>query len=210
MMTSHQDNGFTLLEVLVSISILLLLFVILYGTFDATYKAAERVEAEAKGFRLARSAFYHLMRDTSMAYQDKAPVGQPEARASFEGMDGIRRIEGADFPHDAIRFATLSHRATTQDAPESDRSDVRYYLQDERLIREETLSTGRTIQDELGEGVRGLNFRYMDKDAEWVDKWDAAEAPSHLEAELIFEPGGGAAHRLSTRMEIRPASGRPG
>lgn len=206
-MTIRKTEGFTLIEVLISISILFILFATLYGTFDATYQAAERVEAEAESFRLARSGFYHLMRDVSMIYRPEAPVGQPVTNRTFEGTDHVRRIGDANFSDDGLRFTTLSHSRRRPDAPESDKSEVHYYLQDERLIREETLSNGRTIQEELGEPVWGFNVRYLNANGEWVDGWDTTQFPASVEVEMAFKSGAGRVRKLSTRMEIKPIEG---
>ncbi len=205
-MTARQ-KGFTLIEVLISVGILLILFTTLYVTFDATHKASERVEAEADHFRLARFGFDRLIRDISMIYQAEKAAPTVAPNVAFEGVDRVRRVAEGDFPDDSLRFTTLSHGRTTKDAPESDKSDIRYYLQDARLIREATLANGRVVQDELGEPVWGLNFRYLNADGVWVDEWDTTRFPASVEVEMTFKTSEGKVRRLGTRTEIQPVEG---
>ena len=192
-LTPRGASGFTLLEVLLSLAILAVLFTLVYGSFNATYRASEQLEKEADTYRLARLAFYHLSRDMSMIYQTKPAVGQPPPPAGvvgqplppagtvgqppppagavaknatltlFKGEDQTQTIEGTDYPNDAIRFTAVSHGRTLQDAPESDWAMISYYLEDGILIHEEALSDERVIRNEIGEDLLGINFRYLDR-----------------------------------------------
>lgn len=209
------------MEVLIAVSILAVLFTLVYGTLDATYRTSERMEAEADDYRLARLGFYRLALDLSMVHQPPAvpqPAGggaaPPVAPPSlFLGQDRVRSKEGEEFPNDMIQFVSVSHGRTTRDAPESDAVTISYYLQDDVLIREATLSNGKVTQAEIGEHLKGINFRYLrPTDRQWVERWDSKEnknlPPPAVEVELVLKKSGRETRRLKTSVEI-PLGGRP-
>jgi prepilin-type N-terminal cleavage/methylation domain-containing protein len=217
----HRENGFTLMEVLIAVSILSVLFTLVYGTLNATFRTSEQMEAEADDYRLARLGFYHLALDLSMVHQP--PAAPPPAGGStaapvtppslFLGEDRVRSEEGEEFPNDLIQFVSVSHGRTMRDAPESDAVTISYYLQDEVLFHETTLSNGRVTQDEIGEHLKGVNFRYLrPTDRQWVDRWDAKEnknlPPLAVEIELVVKKSGRETRRFKTSVEI-PLGGHP-
>jgi general secretion pathway protein J len=212
------SGGFTLIEIMIALSILAVLFTLIYGTLNATYQTAERMEAEADDYRLARLGFYHLALDLSMVHKLQAlPVSAGAAATAgppslFKGEDRTRSEGGEDFPNDSIQFASVSHGRTLRDAPESDWAVISYYLQDDILIHETTLSNGKVTQDEIGEHLQGVNFRYLRPvDKQWVDRWDAQEnnnrPPLAVEVELVLKKVGKETRRFKTWVEI-PLGGR--
>lgn len=215
------NAGFTLMEVLISISILAVLFTLIYGTLNATYRTSEQMEATADDYRLARLSFYHLALDLSMVHQPPAapqPAGggtaPPVAPPSlFLGQDRVRSEEGEEFPNDMIQFVSVSHGRTMRDAAESDAVTISYYLQDDVLIHEATLSNGKVTRDEIGEPLKGINFRYLrPTDRQWVDRWDSKEnkdlPPLAVEVELVLKKSGRETRRFKTSVEI-PLGGHP-
>jgi len=219
----RRSDGFTLMEVLIAVSILAVLFTLIYGTLNATYRTSEQMEEAADDYRLARLTFYHLALDLSMVHQPPA-APQPAAAgatstapaappALFLGEDRVRSEEGEDFPNDTIQFVSVSHGRTVRDAPESDAATISYYLRDDVLIHETTLSNGKVTQDEIGEHLKGINFRYLrPTDLQWVDRWDSKEnknlPPLAVEIELIVKKSGREVRRFKTSVEI-PLGGHP-
>lgn len=204
------SDGFTLVELMISLAILSLIFILIYGTFSATYRASEQMEEEADLYRLARLGFYHLARDLSMIH--KAESSAAPGAPLFAGEDRSRSEGGEEFPNDAVRFATVSHGRTMRDAPESDAAVISYYLREEALIHEAALSNGKVVENEIGEHLRGLNFRYLHPTSRlWLDRWDPEEhrnqPPLAVEVELILQGSGPEARRFKTWVEI-PSAGR--
>ena len=214
----RSSGGFTLIEIMISLSILAVLFTLIYGTLDATYRTSEQMEAEADDFRLARLGFYHLALDLGMVYKSQTAAAKTAGAAAaadpslFKGEDRTRSEGGEEFPNDSLQFASVSHGRTMRDAPESDWAVISYFLQDEMLIHETTLSNGKVIQNEIGEHLQGVNFRYLrPTDRQWVDRWDSQEnnnlPPLAVEIELFLKKKGSQVRRFKTWIEI-PLGGR--
>lgn len=218
--TPRSERGFTLLEILISMAILSVLFTLIYGSFNATYRASEQLEKEADTYRLARLAFYYLSKDLSMIYQAKptgAPVpappqGSATAASLFRGEDRTRTVDGTDYPDDSIVFTAVSHGRTMRDAPESDWARVAYHLQEGLLIHEEALANERVVRNEIGDSVLGFNVRYLDPaDRSWATQWDAElkkGLPAAVEIELILKGPNKEGRRFKTTIEI-PLGGKP-
>ncbi len=202
-------HGFTLIEMMISMAILSVLFLLVYGTFSATFKASEHMESEADDYRLARLGIYHLAKDLSMFHVGD-PVVSTGSEASpliFIGEDRIRLAEGGELPNDLLQFTSVSHGRTMRDAPESDQVTVSYYLQEKRLIQEAILSNGRVVTQEIGEPLNGLNFRYLDPDGRtWIDEWDALEKknrpPLAIEVEFYLKKEKGEVRRFKTWVDF--------
>ncbi|MFQ5580286.1 MAG: type II secretion system protein J [Nitrospiria bacterium] len=203
-------RGFTLIEIMISLAILSVLFILVYGTFSATYQASEHMESEADDYRLARLGFFHLAKDLSMFHIVGTPAasGGPErVPMIFIGEDRVRLEEGDDFPNDLLQFTSVSHGRTMRDAPESDQVKVSYYLEGKRLVQEAVLSNGKVIIQEIGEPLTGLNFRYLDPEGPaWIEKWDAQEKknrpPLAIEVEFFLKKEKGEARRFKTWIDL--------
>ncbi|MBI3805068.1 MAG: hypothetical protein HY282_15065 [Nitrospirae bacterium] len=207
---------------MISLAILAVLFTLVYGSFNATYRASEQLEKEADAYRLARLGFYYLSKDLSMIYQAKpvfAPIGQGAplppatitATSLFKGEDRTRTIDGTDYPDDSIRFTAVSHGRTMRDAAESDWAVISYHLEEGLLIHEEALSNERVVRNEVGEAVLGIRFRYLDSaDRTWVTQWDSDQKkslPLAVEIELILKGPTREGRRFKTTVEI-PLGGK--
>lgn len=213
---NFNSAGFTLLEILISLAILSVLFTLVYGSFNATYRVSEQLEEQADSYRLARLGFYHLSKDLSMIYQTKPPAGQsgspppsgtPVTKSFlFLGEDRTRTVEGREYPDDSIRFTSVSHGRTLRDAPESDWALISYGLEEGLLIHQAALANERVVRNEIGEKVLGINFRYLSRtDRNWVDRWDSEinkELPLAVEIELILKGRGPEGHRFKTTVDL--------
>jgi general secretion pathway protein J len=201
MSDDNNRRAFTLIEILIAMAIVSVILTVVYGAFNATTKSAARVEEKAEEDRIARWGFHHILRDLSMAYLPNPVPGQPQT--AFGGEDRTHFGDGRDYPNDTVRFTTLSHRPNRADAAESDQIEISYLLEEGALIRRGTLPNGGVTSDEIGEGILGLNLRYL-KDKTWVEAWEAGSAPlpRAVEVELLLGTTTGEPRRFKTRVSL--------
>ncbi len=198
--SKEQSRGFTLIEVLISLSIMAVITSLLYGTFRTTVRTTAAIDEEADTYRNARMIFHQLTQDLSMIYQKPQPQGGGQTNTFFgeepkfgalllKGEDKIRLAEADVYPADILSFTSLSYQPVRKGVPLSGRAEITYSLSEDRLIRDARFRE-RSSQDEVGEGVLGVDFHYFDgKNEKWVDEWlpdTAGQIPRAIEIELIL------------------------
>jgi general secretion pathway protein J len=195
-----RGHGFTLIEVLISLSIMAVITSLLYGTFRTTVKTTAAIDEEAETYRNARVIFHQLTQDLSMIYQKPQPQGGGLPSTFFgeeprfgdlrlKGEDKIRLAEANVYPADILSFISFSYQPVRKGVPLSGRAEITYSLSEDLLIRDARFRESNT-QNEVGEGVLGLDFHYFDgKNEKWVDEWlpdSAGQLPRAIEIELIL------------------------
>ncbi len=88
-MRTNHENGFTLVEVMVAVTIIAILLTSVYGVFTSAAGAKQRLEAEGEGYHQARVLFDRMGRELRGAYYQ-------------QGKRGVRLIGGKtldDFPY---------------------------------------------------------------------------------------------------------------
>jgi general secretion pathway protein J len=208
-------RGFTLLEVLIALSILAIIFALIYGTLDSTQKLAKETEGESDLHRQAQIALVRMSAEFSMLYWPR-PAGGVSTSGLFVGEDETRfdsRRESQ--PSDSVRFLALSHGRLAKNAPEGDLVEVTYLLdldQDLLIRQEEFAEGGRSMEIPLAEGVLGLNFRYFDGQSNtWVDGWDsqqAGRAPEGVEITLILKDSSEKGRSFVTMTDLPMGRGK--
>ncbi len=195
-------NGFTLLEVMISLGILSVIFTLLYGTFNAVHRGGQEMEAEADMYRLLRLGSYHMSNNLSMIYVDPTPNGNTPL---LQGINSERLVGDDSYANDSLQFVSVSH-GRTPNAPESERATVRYVLKGNILMQEMLLSNGRILNHEIGGPIEGLNFRYFDAiKKQWVEHWNnpaSNKLPLAIEIEFVLKQAGGEPHRFKTWVDL--------
>lgn len=187
MMTAVEtEKGFTLLEVLVAVTITALLLTAIYGVFTSVSGAKQRLEAEGESYHQARVLYDRLGRELRGTYWRQA-----NSRTRFIG--GRTR--------DNYIFLELT---TTAGTPFGGRrggmSVVRYELRrDEEpqepdtwvLMRNEYPTSDPDGPERegyrLATGIRELGLRFY-KNGQWEEEWDAARdgLPQMVEVSIIM------------------------
>lgn len=189
-------RGFTLLEVVVALSILSLICLITFQSISNTLTTREALETADAANQSARVALDRLRRDFRLAYLTKSTSAINTYVTSFVG-------QNAD--PDRVWFATLSHRRMYRESRECDQTEITYWTEDDpdmpgayALLRREAPRIDNEPDKQgliapLAYHLRSMDFRYLDaKTGEWFDEWDttgvdqANRLPRAVQIVLVF------------------------
>ncbi len=196
-----MKRGFTLIEVLLALTITALIISFIYSSFWVTVKSYNTLTEKEGLYRSARVIMDKIGTQLQSAYLDYIP---PEKRKEilpatfFIGIDDT--ING--LPSDKVIFSSLSggYRVVYGEGvkPWGSSVELSYFVdidmdnpdlldlfcrQDTTLDRD-PLSGGITYP--MMFEVKGLNFRYYDKFShQWYDNWDTRENGSYYLPHLV-------------------------
>ncbi len=195
-----KKNGFTLLEILVTLAILSVVFSLLYMTFNQSMLvmagAGDRAEVIQEGrLILERMA-------TELKGSFITPAGNRPSVFSY-GLIGQSSKEGEYF-RDQLDFTSLVPPFAESQGGTGEILEIGYFLEREpggkgmTLFRrqDEPLDTdlrrgGRTLS--IRDGVRSLSFTYFDREGQTQKEWNSLEGvrrnqlPSRVEILLTLE-----------------------
>ena len=191
-----STGGFTLMEVLIAITILAIVLAIVYGSFVQTRRVISSAEASVSELRGVRAAFNRLTRDINMAFVTKPPGSNTDNPTIFVGTDDY----AYGYANDSIDFTAFSNNIRKKDAKESDQMEVGYYIKrnfegksvlmkrEKRRVDSSPLYGGKSF--EISEDIVGLNFRFLEKET-WLDNWDSRVSntliPEAVEITIIIK-----------------------
>lgn len=196
-----RDNGFTLVEILVT----LFIFGVIAGTLFTAYRAlffdTERFKQTTRNYARAQVAVQRIMADLLAIRVTLPPTHTPPQ--GDDPPDPLRltgQTEPAgDEAFSTLRFASAAH-VPLGDQPRTGIAAIRYYLEEtaERIFvlrRSDQLypfATDATSGNDpiLCEAVQSFRLTYYDQDGEAHDQWDSDSAvakfatPAAIEFEL--------------------------
>ncbi len=201
-----RQSGMTLVEVLVSVSLVAFMSFVLYSTISTTRAAQEVSELRADQYQASAAALDLLLRDINMAYLSLGEdMNAMNRRTLFRGRSSRSEME--------LTFSSFSHKPSRRNVHESDSCLVQYYLENDRktrglynLIRRETRrlesEDPETIPAEtrriLGNVVQFEAWFYDSENEEWLDNWDTTtedgqrnRLPGLVRLHLVVEVGTG-------------------
>jgi general secretion pathway protein J len=214
-------RGFTLLEVLIAMTILAIVLVIAYRVFSSSYAALHRVDPQRDPFQTARVILDRMAEELQSAYYRPG--------LSYTGFLGEDDIQG-DAPGDSLIFSSLANFywiKSVEGINESDFLKIAYLLVEDQeeqiLIRAqdpsfspfeesaEDLGTSDRGVHQLTDEVWGVDFRYLDGE-EWLEEWNAEDRqkiPDAVEVTLILETEEGTRLPFYAVIPVGVSSGRP-
>lgn len=195
----RSEKGFTLVEVLVAISILAILMTSIYGIFSSVSMARERLDADSAEFHRARVIFDRMGRELRGTYF------QPrEDNLIFAGGDSSAILELT-----TTAVSPLSRRG-------SGLARIRYLLitdpedtaNGQVLMRSETPAFGQKPGQEtemmrLAPGIETMALRFF-ANGQWQTKWDAGASglPELVEIALQLRRDGKESAHFISAFEI--------
>lgn len=187
------QRGFTLIEVLLAISILTVVAGMLYRSLTLATDMVQHVELSAEQYRSGRLVLTR-MSDQLMStwYQED------DDAARFEG----QRIFTPDrWAADTLTFTSLSGIVPDK-GPASYRVDLTYRMQDGTLYMREEGELRKPLEFPVAKGLAGFQLEYLDRQSEegpgnWVPNWVSQEGPPEAVRVTLLFPGGGEREDLS-------------
>lgn len=193
-------KGFTLIEVLIAVTIFALFSVMAYGGLMRALEVQERIEAERTFWQALTLVFVRLdddlaharprrVRDVSGGLQLAALLGQPtDTRAVAEP---------------TLEF-TRGGVPVFGDAARSDLQRVAYRLRDRALQREtwgalDRSAVSQPLASTLLDDVEELSVRFYAPSGVWVDRWPteaAVELPRAVEVTVVITGRGAFTRRF--------------
>lgn len=183
-----RQRGITLLEVLVSVAILAMISVLIYGAFDGMTRAKKGVNRVNQRYREGRLAIRRLAREIPSAFiSGHQPIDQSliVRETLFVGENST--------PADRLDFTSFSHRRFLADTHESDQNEISYFGSQDPdvsgktdLARREQVGIdleadrGGTVQV-LAEDIDLFDLEYLDPiSGLWQDRWDSTSTMAQM------------------------------
>ncbi len=190
-----KNRGFTLLEVLVSVAILAMIAILIYGAFDSMSRGKKGEAIKAERARTGRSTLMRMTRELQSAFLS---LHTPTNPSLVVRQTLFSSVNSPTF--DRVDFTSFAHRRIRADVPESDQAEIGYFVvpnPDDTdkmdLVRREqspiNLDAKRGGQvNVMAEDVASFQLRFFDPLSwQWVETWDSLQAASGQPNRIPYE-----------------------
>lgn len=183
-----RSRGMTLLEILVSLGVMAMISLLIYGAFDSMSRGRRGEALRADRARQGRDAVQRIARELQSAYLSlHTPTNQAliTRLTAFYGQNSTQ--------YDRLDFASFAHRRVVKDARESDQAEIGYFVVKDPevdgkmdLVRREQAPMDFDykrggVVNVLAEDVERFDLRYLDPlTGQWVDTWDSTQMMGQL------------------------------
>ena len=174
------QRGMTLLELLVSLAILAMMSLLIYGAFDSMTRGIKGEEVRSERGREGRDGLLRISRELTSAFLS---MHNPTAIALITRQTAF--IGQHSSPFDRVDFAAFAHRRIVKNSRESDQCEVGYSVVADPdvsdkmdLIRREQIPIDQDpkrggVVNVLVENIELFSLKYLDAATGiWSDTWD--------------------------------------
>lgn len=200
-----HSKGFTLIEVLLAMTILAVILTAVYASFSTAGKNIEHAEASRDETDLARMLISRLSDDIANAYYDASNRNNTSIgdHLIFYGKREEVEAKEGSLMRDSLNLTTLTNWRKLG-SKETDLWEVGYFFREKPdgtgyvLMRREKRELSKDVpvleggdEYELTDQVLSLRFRYYDG-SKWVEEWDSRSLlrlPKAVEIALMLASG---------------------
>ena len=127
---ASQPAGFTLLEVMMAVTIFGIVALTVYGTFARTLRSKMLAEDQAELTQTGRSAVARMADELASAFYPRPPLYSASAYGGIASLRIFRSLQGGTemMPLDAIIFTALSSRPAGGEGRDSDQRIISYFF----------------------------------------------------------------------------------
>ncbi len=179
--SDHNQSGLTLLEILISVTILTILMAAIYGTYTSSVEAMQLARYNSQVYQSARIVFDRMIKDLESSLIE-VPLPVEGLQVGMVGKG--HTIDG--MPADTIDFTSLAHLSLNRSVPQTDLCEIGYFLRkDEKnggliLFRREDWSVDKYFTEggrsyELARRITGLDIVFQDSKGEEHEEWNTLE-----------------------------------
>ncbi|MEO6306847.1 MAG: type II secretion system protein GspJ [Nitrospiraceae bacterium] len=177
-----SEGGFTLIEILLAVSLVAMMATLVFGSLYVTLSAIDSARAKSADEQIVRSTLRLMIDELSVS------VGRPTG--PWMGING--QYDGR--PADSVAFLTMGQFRGADSAKDTEMVRIVYTREGDRLLRFVrrnlySLTDESVEQVELATKVKGFNVRYFDgKNNLWLDEWTGRgnEPPKAILLELTL------------------------
>jgi type II secretion system protein J len=205
-------KGFTLLEVLVSMAILVIIMAALYSAYTTNVEAIQIARQNGEVHQTARIVLDRMTKDLQSALIEVS-VPSDKIKLGLVGED--REIDGRRA--DRMDFTTVTHLPLTEKGPASDLCEIGYLIEENSedkvlvLLRrddpsvDEDFTKGGSLQ-EMARNVLEFKLTYRNSMGEESDKWNTLEGmpasglPVLIKVRLVLKDELNREHVFSTTV----------
>jgi type II secretion system protein J len=174
-------KGFTLLEVLVSMAILVIIMAALYSAYTTNVEAIQIARQNGEVHQTARIVLDRMTKDLQSALIQVRGSSE-KIKLGLVGAD--REVDGRRADH--IDFTTVTHMPLTEKGPASDLCEIGYLVDEDPeaqvlvLLRRDAFSVdedftkGGSLQ-EMARNVLEFKLTYQDAEGKDSDRWNTLE-----------------------------------
>ena len=188
MTRSRPQRGMTLLEVLVSVTVMVMISLLIYGAFESMSRGKKAEVLRTDRSRQGREAVERIARELQGAFLS---THQPQSTSLQTRLTVfVGQNQGS---LDRLDFASFAHRRVDKEAHESDQAEVGYFVvkdpdvQDKKdLVRREqtpvdTYPQRGGVVNVVAEDIEAFDLRYLDPlTGTWSDSWDSTQVSGQL------------------------------
>jgi general secretion pathway protein J len=174
-----SEDGFTLVEVLLAVSLVAMMATLVFGSLFVTTSAIDAARANSVNEQIVRS--------TLRVMTDELSVGVSLTTGPWMGINAQQDSQ----PSDTVAFLTMGQFRGAESTKDTELVRIVYTREGDRLLRFVRrnlygLTDESVEQVELATKVKGFNVRYYDaKSKLWVDEWDGRGRSGTPKALLI-------------------------